>query len=353
MAHANPTLSVDALAQVFSFFAEAECRNYAPLYERLTAGIAEDPALLELATAARAWPVPNVFLAVVHFLLLEGERHALAAYYPSVSGAAPPTDDPFPLFRQFCLEREEVIRRLLATRLTQTNEVGRCACWLPAFQYVAANAPDLPLAIVEVGASAGLNLFWDRYGYDYGTGHIYGNEASPVRVACEWRGAGLRALANPLPRIVYRLGLDLNPIDVTDPDEAMWLRALVWPEHQKRVETLQYAIELAARTPPALACGDAIDLLPDVMAAVPADAVLCVYHSFTLNQFTEQERTDFADILTECSIDRPVYRLGFEGEEPGCAILRLHTYERAVATSQRLARCQPHGQWIEWEAGAS
>lgn len=341
-------VSLDALSQIFALFGEHECRDYSPLYERVCAGIAEDRELLGLAAQARHWPVPNVFLAAVHFLLLEGAEHPLAAYYPSVAGIPPPTGDPFPLFRQFCLGERDVITRLLETRLTQTNEVGRCAYWLPAFRLVASKLAGQPLAMVEVGASAGLNLLWDRYGYDYGGGRVYGDASSPVRLRCEWRGAGVPVLAQPGPEIVYRLGLDLNPIDPSDSDEALWLRALVWPEHAQRAKLLCAAVEVARKTPPPLLRGNALELLPDVFAAVPAEATLCVYHSMTLNQFSGDEAREFSAILAACSHDRPVYRLSMEFDEPGGIALRVLQYENGERTDRRLARCHPHGQWIDW-----
>ena len=102
-----------------------------------------------------------------------------------------------------------------------------------------------PLSIVDLGASAGLHLLWDHYGYDYGEGKRFGNPNSQVRLTCSLRGNVSPPLPSQLPLVAYRVGIDLNPIDVNDPERMLWLKALVWPEHRKRAETLNSAIELA------------------------------------------------------------------------------------------------------------
>jgi hypothetical protein len=143
-------------------------------------------ALFFMAAASTAL----LLLAAAHYLLLRSvkPRLPLAAYYPSIVGPAARCGDPVPAFRRFCLERQGQIRELVATRRVQTNEVGRCACLLPAFTLAAGMAGGRPLALVEVGASAGLNLLFDRYAYDYGDGVPRGEAGSPVRISCSLRG---------------------------------------------------------------------------------------------------------------------------------------------------------------------
>jgi hypothetical protein len=228
----------EALARRFAGFAQREC-HASPLYEQLALGIADDPQLLAIATQARQdQPTPNLFLAAVHFLLLQGLPHPLAAFYPSLSPTTPSAEDPYPSFHAFCLEHAEAIRSLIGTRLVQTNEVQRCACLLPAFTHVAARTGGRPLALVEIGASAGLNLLWDRYGYDYGDERRCGDANSPVQLACSIHGGLHPPLPAALPTVATRVGLDLHPLDVRDPDAALWLRALVWPDEVGRAELL-------------------------------------------------------------------------------------------------------------------
>jgi hypothetical protein len=263
-----------ALAQRFERFAQREC-HVSPLYECLSRGIARDRELLSIAVHARAGqPVPNLFFAAVHYMLLKGIEHPLTAFYASLAHVIPQTDDPYSSFRAFCLEHAEEIQRLIAARLVQTNEVRRCGCLLPAFGLVAHRTAGQPLALVEIGASAGLNLLWDEYGYDYGEYGRYGVLSSAVQISCTVRGSERPPLPVVLPPVAMRVGLDINPIDVRDPDAALWLRALVWPDEAGRSDLLQRAMHIAQHNPPTLIGGNALDLLATVMARIPDDQIV-------------------------------------------------------------------------------
>lgn len=182
-------------AQAFLNFAP-HCAIGSPLYAFLSLRIAEDAELLDLAArCAPGQPPPNMLFAAAHELLLRGEPHPLAGYYPTVGGSRAADEAAFAAFRDLCLGRRPVVEELLATRRTQTNETRRCAYLLPAFAEVATLAGGRPLALIELGPSAGLNLNWDRYAYDYGDGLLRGDPASPVRVTTELRGP----LRPPLP----------------------------------------------------------------------------------------------------------------------------------------------------------
>ena len=160
-----------SLAAQFRRFATLEARGASPLYERLALGVADDEGLLALAAQARPeQPAPNVLFASVHLLLLSGVRDDLAAFYPSITDPASARGDPFPHFRRFCHEHADAIAEVLRERRVQTNVVERCGLLLPAFGIIARRSGGKPLALVEVGASAGLNLLWDRYSFDYGGG---------------------------------------------------------------------------------------------------------------------------------------------------------------------------------------
>lgn len=135
------------------------------------------------------------------------------------------------------------LRATMLTRATQTNEPARCAALLPALATI-----DGPLALVEVGTSAGLCLYPDRYGYDY-DGRPVG-PPSPVQLRCTTSGPV--PVPTALPEVVARIGIDLNPLDVTDPDDLAWLRALVWPGpvEAERLQRLDAAAAIAAQEPP-------------------------------------------------------------------------------------------------------
>jgi hypothetical protein len=340
--------SHDDIAQRFARFARREC-HVSPLYERLSRGIAQDPELLAIAAQAQpGQPVPNLFLAAVHFLLLKGVQNPLAAYYPSLSSTTPLSADPYPSFRTFCLEHRERILELISTRLVQTNEVRRCGCLLPAFAVVASRGRGRPLALVEIGASAGLNLLWDRYGYDYGEEGRYGDRRSPVQIACMLHGDRRPPLPGTSPTVATRLGIDLNPIDVCDPDAALWLRALVWPGEGGRAALLQEALRVAQQDPPRLIAGNAVDRLPEVLAAIPDDQSLCVFHTHTVNQFPAEARANLSALFAERATERDLFRLSIEWLGEGHPRLELVSFEGGAMTAQLLAYCGSHGEWLEW-----
>ena len=242
---------LETLAYRFRRFAELECRGSSPLYERLSTCVAGDAELLRLAAhCAEGQPAPNLFFGAAHLVLLENPGHPLSAYYASVVESPKEREGAYPHFRALCLEHRERIVETVSTRRVQTNEVGRCAVLLPAFAIVAERSASREAAFVEVGASAGLNLLWNRFRYEYGGGACWGDPSSPVRLACEPRGATLPPIPDALPSVVLRVGIDLDPVDLGDAESVRWLRALIWPEHRRRVAALAGALQLAASDRP-------------------------------------------------------------------------------------------------------
>ena len=349
---------LETLANRFRRFAELECRGSSQLYERLSTRVAEDAELLRLAAhCADGQPAPNLFFGAAHLVLLENPGHPLSAYYASVVESPEEPDGAYPHFRALCLEHRERIVETVSTRLVQTNEVGRCAVLLPAFAIVAGRSASREAAFVEVGASAGLNLLWDRFRYEYGGDARWGDPSSPVRLACEPRGATLPPIPNAMPSVVLRVGIDLDPVDLRDQKAVRWLRALIWPEHQRRVSALEGALRLAESDPPTLIAADALDALPGVLDSVPPHAALCVFHTHTLNQFPPDARRRFGEILDEFGARRDLYvvsieRQGAQEERVG-ALLELAVYEGGRMTSRALGRCDNHGMWLEWFGGAA
>src|SRR5579863_268886 len=208
------------IAAAYVRFADQEVRGRSPLYEALARGVAGDPDIIAfLAALPREKRQPNLLLAA--FRLLFG------------------TPDHWAQFRRALLGNADAVRSVMLARSTQTNEPGRCAALLP----VLAGLPE-PLALLEVGASAGLCLLPDFYAYDYG-GAILGPEAqrlSPPVFPCTVNAA--TPVPARLPRIVWRAGLDLNPVDLSVPGEVGWLEVLVWPEQTDRLARLRAAVKI-------------------------------------------------------------------------------------------------------------
>jgi hypothetical protein len=325
-----------------------------PLYGHLLLAVADDPELLALAGAARRdQPAGLLLLAAVHYLLLrnEGPMPPIAGFYPDIAGGVARTGDPVPAFREFCLEHRDMIRVLVAARRVQTNEVGRSAYLLPAFALASEMARGIPLALVEVGASAGLNLLFDRYAYDYGDGVVRGDAASTVRISCSLRGEAIPPLANAMPEVASRVGVDLDPVDVRDSDAHLWQRALIWPEHTTRAENLRHALQIAQESPPPVVAGDALALLPGILDSIPQDAVPCVFHTHAVYQFAPQDRDHLYALLVERSALRGLLvRIGMEPLEARHSVLSFSIYRHSHAAEQRLADCDYHGAWLTWSA---
>jgi hypothetical protein len=332
----------------WDLFARDAASLNAPLYARLAAGVRDDAGLRELASHVQpGQPPANMLFGAVHFLLLRGAQHPLRGFYPNLTKKIS-SGDPFPAFRDFCFGNRAAITALLKTRVTNTNEVARSALLYPGFAALAREAPQ-PFHIVEVGPSAGLNLYWDRYGYRYsrnGKAILGGVKDAELVIETPLKGECVPPL-DPPPRVGQRIGIERSPVDLANADDRDWLKALVWPDHGQRFRRLELALQVNAPWPHDIRAGDAASLLPDVLAEIPEDQTLCVYHTITLYQFTAEMQRAFEDILILASVRRPLFRLSLEranGDFP----LTLTRYEGGTATAKVLAIGGPQGAWLEW-----
>jgi hypothetical protein len=354
-----------AYTDYWDFFSKDALKTGSALYSRLAAGIGGDEELKALAARAKpGQPHANLILGAVHFLLLRGADDGLRRFYATArrrNETWEEGEDPFPAFRAFVWKHVAQIQRLIETRVTNTNEVGRSAILHAGFR-IAARAADAPLSLIEIGPSAGLNMIWDRYGvvyrkddYDHYAPH-YGRRIEagddrtdpPLIVESLARGDTLPPLGPP-PAVAARVGLELNPVDLSNADDRDWLRALIWPDQVMRLKRLDRAIELFAKEKPPIRFGDALALLPDALASVPRDAAPVVYHTIAVYQFSREMRDALESILTIAGLRRPVWRLSFEYDGQ-LYVLSLIRYADGTREETRLANCHPHGTWIEWLA---
>jgi hypothetical protein len=320
-----------------------EARKYAsPLYQELSRVIAQDPELLRIARHVRRPPVPNVFFAAVHFLLLESPNHPLAAFYGSLTSNPCPPAEARDAFREFVLSHNARLIPLLETRITQTNEVNRCSFLLPAFTHVSRSCGDRPLALIDVGCSAGLHLRWDCYHYDYGVAEV-GDPRRAVSLRCELRGDVLPPLPAEFPACQFSRGIDVHPIDLTNDVERRWFDALIWPDHPYRRRLAQAAIDELLNDPPMIVKGDAAKMLGSQVDAVPDDTALVVYNVAALCQGGAIEETPMAEILVAFSTRRSIHWLYCEREE-----MLLRHVERGQVSETKLANIDGHGRWLEW-----
>ncbi len=334
----------------------------APLYARLSSGIADDPEVVSLLTAApELQQIPVLLFAAVHSLLLAGDGPELATYYPNLA-ANPLGSDPYRAFRTFALEHQDALRGLMSWRTTQTNEVGRCASFLPALGMVADECG--PLALVDVGTSGGLNLLLDRFGYRYFPGGTVGM-ASEVTLTCSTRGNV--PVPDRMPQITAAIGIDRDPIDVSDDDAARWLEACVWPDQLDRFERLVAAIALARSDPPDVRAGDAIEDLARTIEEAALSGHPVVTNSWVLNYLTGEQRTryvatldavgdarDLSWVIAESPAETPELpvpgRSTDTNTDKHLTVLTLVKWRNGRRTVQRLATTHPHGFWLHWEA---
>ena len=315
-----------ALGSAYRDFACA-AQGRSPLYELLANGVADDAALLACIT--RLPPVkrqPNLFFAAMKYLFGPVES--------------------WPEFRARAFAHWDEVIALMMARRVQTNEPARCATLLPLL----ARLPQ-PLALLEVGASAGLCLLPDHYAYDYG-GHVIApsiSTAQPPLFRCA------ASAGTPLParnvEIAWRAGLDLDPLDCRDPDDVRWLNALVWPGEGEREEMLGRALAIAAAAPPRLVAGDLRDGLATLAAEAPKEATLVICHSAVLNYVDDPaERAAFAVCVSETAAqwisqeDPDIFSDANRRSWPAGSFFRLSL------NGQTMARAESHGASLEWLA---
>lgn len=352
-----------ASRRMFADFARHTASG-APLYAELAAGIAADDELAGLLLHAP--PVqrqPVLLFACVHSLVLRDPDCELAAFYPNLHPGARPSAPAVEVLRRFCAERAGELHELLATRRTQTNEIGRTALFQLAFGLLEREVG--PLAHVDVGASAGLNLLGSHYDYRYDPGGEIAT-GSTVRLTCSTRGEPPVPASHPT--VSAAIGLDANPVDVGDPEQAAWLEACVWPDQVERFERLAAAIDIANEVGIDVRRGDAVDDIALLVAEAAAAAHPVVTTSWVLNYVTPEQRRAFVATLDSCAssaelswvyAENPVICAELPGagarqqggDEPTALVLvRWRDGER---TTEHLADTHAHGRWLHWTGGCS
>jgi len=279
-----------------------EARGRSPAYETLAAAVAGDGLILEfLDTLPPPKRQPNLLFAAARYLGTPSDIGAL---------------------RTLVRRDAAGLSRVMLARRTQTNEPARCATLLPAL----AALPG-PLALIEVGASAGLTLLFDRYSYDYDGHQIAGSDPDAPTLRCAISGPA--PLPDRVPAIAWRAGLDLNPLDVTREDDVRWLACLVWP-------------------------GESVDLLTDLpalAAQAPAEATLVIYHSAVLAYVAAEDRERFARTV------RGLAAAWLSNEAPGVVpglpftAFRENTFVLGRDGRTPLAFADGHGTWLHWLDG--
>lgn len=384
----RPDPALVQLQDKFAWFAEHELPDD-PLYRTLTAIVAARADWAGwLADAPPTQQIPNLWLAALQDRLLErGDRPPLADYYASVGGRRLP-DAHFAAHLSSFVEAEQAsMRERIATRTTQTNEIGRCAVLWLLLREIVARTGRTRLALLDVGCSAGLNLGVDEWRYRYvddrsGETLSVAGGADPraPEIACRvLAGAGEPGpiLPGPLPEIVARLGIDPAPIDVDDAAAVRWLRACLWPHDVVRRERFDAAVAIAReRRWPVRAAADTLAAARDWLQGLPADVTPVIFNSWVLYYFDAAALDQHVAQMTAWVVERgavwisaeppKVARRGWPempepaaplaGSSVGAAEMAKASTAWTVATRGRdgavrwdlAAQSHAHGRWLQW-----
>lgn len=357
-----------------SFFYESRAMQFSsPLFSALAQGCAEDKEILELcAGVRRGQPIALFLLSVVQYLLFRSPDEELAGYFPSMTNRPKPMEQAFPVFREFCLERRSELTELLATRTVNTNLVERASNVLPALQHVHA-LTGTPLTLVEIGCSAGFNLLFDEYYYDFGAVGRVGKEDASVRLSCRVIGSS-RPKLESVPPVARRVGVDLVTVDCSDPDTRLWMESMLSPEWYEERDRLRKALALRSDRKIRMLCGNALTVLPELLEELGGPVV--VLHTYIMGQWFAAAKESLDKMFRYASRQRDIHRIGVEapGTESAESIrarlaalsrakipLRQKSlparvdytqYRKGTVQSTVLGYVDGFGGWLDWRASA-
>jgi hypothetical protein len=346
------------LAQTYRHFGAVEAAGTSPLYERVAVAFSEsDEALRAIESAPARKRHPTVILAALHDLALAGRAPALAAAYAAADGGAAAEAAIDTLLRM-----TDSVVAVAVRRKTRTFETGRCAVLYPAIAEAARRVGAHEVGLIGVGCSATLDLHVDRVGITYSNGQSLGDPSSLVQLSASIVGDP-PVPKRAMPEVVARVGVDPDPVDVTDADEARWLRACLWPNQPERMARIEAAMALAATAPPLLLRGIAVDVLPDAFARVPTGALPVVITSWALSRFPLESRLRFLHRLDEAAAGRAVAWVSVEGvgvapaiptlgdrRASGHSIIGLAVFDGSALRAEAIGRCWSQGRLLAWLA---
>ena len=306
----------------------------------LTRAVAADEDLLDLAAEARpGQQATNMLMAATHLLVLKDPGLPFARFFASVRGEAEPPKGAAGEFAGFCAEHRDELLPLLRERLVQTNVPARGSAVRLAMHEVGRRVGG-PVSFLEIGPSAGIQLRFDRWAVQTGD-RRFGPPDAPLTLSPEWRSDEPPPDLDAIPPVRERLGVDLHPVDATDPEQRLWLQALVWPEHRERFTELATALDAVAADPPAILQGDAIELLPGLV--LPDDIPLVVFLAMVRIHVPADRLDAFDAAIAALGERRRLLHVSLEpaGKSP---LLALRDSE---GEDRDLARVEGHGRWLE------
>jgi len=353
---AHPAGPTGALPGVYRRFAEAA--GTSPLDRRTALALGTSPAALHALAALPARSRhPALVLAVLHDLARAGHAPALAAASAAADGAATATAAVGTL-----LDLTDAVAATAARRRVATIATAHCAVLHPAVAEAAHRVGAEAVGLIGVGSPAGLDLHLDRLGLTYDPGPSLGDPSSAVQLSTPVVGPG-RVPARTLPHVLARIGVDRDPLDPTDPDDARWLHACVAPDRPHEATRLAAALAVAAGAPPLLLRGDPLALLPEAVARVPAGALPVVLTAWALARLPPGRRLRFRRRLEESAAGRAIAWVSVEGvgvapgvptlgDRPasGHSTIGLTVPGGPGLHSEAIGRCWSRGRLLSWLA---
>ena len=299
-----------------------------------------------------------MILAALHDLALAGRAPALAAAYAAADGDAAASAAVDTL-----VGMTDPVLAIAVRRKPRTNETGHHAVLYPAIAEAARRVGADAVGLIDVGCSAGLNLNVDRVGITYSNRQQLGDLSSPVQLSGSI--VGDRPIpTRAIPQVVARVGVDLDPVDVTDADDARWLRACLWPDQPERAARLQAELALAATAPPLLLQGDPVEVVSDAFARVPADALAVVTTTWALSHLGLERRLRLLHRLDDAAAGRTVPWVSAEGvgvaptiptlgdrRASGHSIIGLAVFDHSTLHAEAIGRCWSQGRLLAWLTG--
>lgn len=342
---------------MYRHFGEADAAGTSPLSERVAVALSKSGEAMRAVERAPARKRnPALVLAALHDLALSGRAPALAGAYAAGDGEAAAT-----AAVDVLVNLTDSVVALVERRRTRTFESGHCAVLHPAIAEAARRVGADAIGLIAMAGSPGLDLVVDRVGITYSDGSSVGDPSSPVQLSA--RVVGDRPVpSRAMPDVVARIGIDRDPVDLTDPDEARWLRACAWPEQVARLDA---ELALATAASPEQLRGEVLELLPDALSRVPAGALPVVVTTWALSGFALEDRLRFLHRLDGAATHRAVAWVSLEGvgvapsiptfgdrHASGHSIIGLAVFEHSALRAEAIGRCWSRGRHLAWLTGA-
>lgn len=347
-------MNTSTLAEHFKSFASLKS---SAIYAELSDFISTQPEILQSVAHIPLQKSPRTILfAAVHALLLQGIKHPLADFYPSVNGAKKLNEENRSelntCFSDFFQKYKDKITPFLMNN-TQTNEARRSVSLLPAFSEIVKRERVHHFSMIEIGSSAGFLLNVDQYYYDL-NGFKLGNSKKIIPITTQWKGAYPENLQTSFIKIDHKIGIDLNPLDVSDESVRLWLKALIWPEQIERLTLFEMACDVLEQNKHAITIfkGHFEDYINQILKICADSRILCFVCVWVLYQFNVDEKQRLNDQLSFIakSSKKKIYFI-LDNWEINKASAPNHIILREFNTNGHysdllICKTDHHGQWV-------